>query len=79
MTHHDIIREEMEHAVAAVAQLDENIQKLQAQRDRFAAFVATMQHVAALVPAQSESEQLEFDFDGSTEEESPENIVAFKQ
>lgn len=68
MTHHQIIREEMQAASNAIAELNESIDKLTSQRDRFAAFVEAMGAALASIP-----EQLEFELD------TPENVVQFAQ
>lgn len=68
MTHHQIIRQEIEHATKVIAELSENIEKLTAQRDRIAAFVEAMDVALTSIP-----EQLEFELD------TPENVVQFKQ
>lgn len=68
MTHHQIIREETQAAANAIVELNESINKLTAQRDRFVVFVEAMQSALANIP-----EQLEFELD------TPENVVSFKQ
>jgi uncharacterized FlaG/YvyC family protein len=68
MTHHQIIRQEIEHASKAIAELSDNIEKLSAQRDRIASFVEAMNVALASIP-----EQLEFELD------TPQNVIKFDQ
>lgn len=68
MSHHQIIREEMQAASNAIAELSESINKLTSQRDRFVVFVEAMGSALASIP-----EQLEFELD------TPENVVQFAQ
>lgn len=67
MSHHQIIREETEHASKVIAELTQNIEKLTAQRDRIASFIEAMDLALQSIP-----EQLEFELD------TPENVVEFK-
>jgi hypothetical protein len=69
MNHHQVIQQEVEHAYKVVAELNESIEKLTAQRDRVASFIETMKLAAESIP-----EQLEFDL-----VDTPENVVEFKQ
>jgi len=69
MTHHQVIQQEVEHAYRAVAELNENIEKLTAQRDRIALFIETMKLAAESIP-----QQLEFEL-----VDTPENVAEFKQ
>lgn len=68
MTHHQIIREEMQAATNAIAEITESINKLTSQRDRFVVFVEAMGSALNSIP-----EQLEFELD------TPENVTQFAQ
>lgn len=69
MTKHQVIRQEIEHATAAINEFNSNIEKLAAQRDRIAMFVEAMEEAIKLMP-----EQLEFVID-----DTPQNVAEFKQ
>jgi len=73
MTHHQVIREEMQAAAKAVAELNESISKLTAQRDRIALFAEAMGSALTVIN-NVVPEQLEFEL-----VDTPENVVEFKQ
>jgi hypothetical protein len=68
MTHHEIIRQEIEHAAKVIDELSDSIEKLTAQRDRIVAFVEAMGVALTSIP-----EQLEFELD------EPQNVTKFDQ
>jgi hypothetical protein len=67
MTHHQIIRQEVEQATKAVAEISASIEQLDAQRSRIAAFIDAMSVAMSSMP-----EQLEFELDSV-----PENVAQF--
>lgn len=62
MDHHSIIREEVEAAKKAVADLEDSIAKLTAQQERICCFIEAMEIALSKIPV-----QLEFKFEQTEE------------
>jgi hypothetical protein len=56
MDHHTIVKQEITAATETVVLLNQKIDELTAQRDRFAAFVSAMEIALPLIPQQLELE-----------------------